>query len=277
MMRGLQMLALTWLAIWSGWGLACSCVESSLSHHVQSAVAVFEGVIMSIGPADPSSLSIVNQKIEFDVQRIWKGQVGARQALFVNTDGASCGVYYRPEDIGQRQVVFAYWSFASHWLPEAQVQPGTGVYSTSLCAGNFRVYQELAPMPELGPFTAPLPWGELKPPASQMLLSQELNALPTACAPLNRAKFWSVLETPLAAEHPAATAVAAYLRQHDRTRRWLAKRQVYWLQGMDGQIGYCRVFVRPGKPCGNAVLIATQKADQWSIDAGGIDQHCSSH
>ena len=104
--------------------LACSCITQPKTQVAEGAAVAFTGTasgmsqFFGLGTAcSPSSASRVG--VTFEVETVYKGDVGKRATVFSAADGASCGATF---ELGKRYTVFA-------------VRNGEAL-ETDLCRGN---------------------------------------------------------------------------------------------------------------------------------------------
>jgi hypothetical protein len=89
--------------------LACTCAPSSKARLGEAAAVVFTGVVAGISrPFDIRSACTVSSMdpvfVAFDVESVYKGEVGKRATVGTVVSGASCGATF---EMAKRYTVFA--------------------------------------------------------------------------------------------------------------------------------------------------------------------------
>lgn len=101
--------------------LACSCVPFTLEERAERASAVFTGVVTRVSafPFGANCSSAAPVSVTFDVETVYKGEVGRTIVVQTVASGASCGFTF---EHGKRYTVFP-WSYE-------------GKLDAGLCRGN---------------------------------------------------------------------------------------------------------------------------------------------
>lgn len=78
-------------------GLACTCSEQSVPDALAYADVVFAGTVTAVQMVDDAKSWEPRVIIDFDVARVWKGEVGKSFALHTNLEHSSCrGIHTDP-------------------------------------------------------------------------------------------------------------------------------------------------------------------------------------
>jgi hypothetical protein len=129
-------------------GLACTCLPSSVQDGLRQADVVFRGTIKSVSflePNDPGSRVVV----EFEVSRVWKGNLKSRFKMHSVVETSFCEGFYRNWLVkGKELVVYAFRG--SPWLS------GRG-YTTNICTRTGPVADRKEDLEQLGEGRLPKP------------------------------------------------------------------------------------------------------------------------
>ena len=132
---------LLWLLAGTGTAHACSCVlPGTPVQELEKNAAVFAGQVVAVrhsfglesmlfGPGDRTT-------VEFNVETVWKGNVGQDMTITTPPTGGSCGV---PFEEGQEYLVYAYDSTHQD-----------GGYSTGICTRTKLLAEAKEDLDELG-------------------------------------------------------------------------------------------------------------------------------
>lgn len=284
--------------------LACTCSEQTVPDALADADVVFAGTVAAVRMVDDAKSWEPRVIVDFDVARVWKGEVGKSFALHTNLEHSSCrGIWSSLAKPGEVVLVYANRSTGAEWKGNAQggarnarsftlrgdrrrvanrrLLRGVGdddrVYTTDICTRTQHVRYAVDDFEQLGTFTdlAPLPL--LPDKALVESLRPVYNGLPSACANLTDAKRWAVLEP----DPDIAAKLIAMLEQGPLYASIpLEGRPAYtqhWVTDAERRLGFCRVAQDPEQVCGNTTIVFVREHDgHWRYGEGAISNYCPS-
>lgn len=162
-------LALTAAALWllagSGTVHACSCVmPGAPAEELKSHAAVFAGQVVSLSQPNrfgqAVSPSFAETGVEFQVNRVWKGDVGENTRITTPPTGGACGV---PFVEGEEYLVYAYAS--------AQEDGG---YAANICSRTRPLSEAAEDLEALGEGNPPATGGPVSEPQASLVASPYL-------------------------------------------------------------------------------------------------------
>lgn len=284
--------------------LACTCSEQSVPDAFEHADVVFAGTVKAVRMVDDAKGWEPRAIVDFDVARIWKGEVGQSFTLHTNLERSSCqGLGSGLAKPGEVLLVYAYSGTGAEWKGNAQggarnagsftmrgdrrrvanrrllnsVGDEERVYTTDICTRTQPVLYAVEDFEQLGAFAELAPLSVMPDKALVESRRPVYNSLPDACGHLTDAKRWSEQEP----VPNIAAALITMLEQGPLYANIPPDRRPaythYWVTDSEMRIGFCRVSQEPERVCGNTSLVFVREQDgSWRYGEGGVSGYCPS-
>jgi hypothetical protein len=199
--------------------LACTCSEESVPDALEYADAVFAGTVKAVRMVDEAKGWEPRVIVDFEVARVWKGQVGQSFTLHTNLEHSSCrGMAAGLAKPGKVLLVYANSGTGAEWKGKPQggarnagsftqrgdrprvadggllnsVGDEDRVYTTNICTRTQQVLYAVEDFEQLGAFTDLAPLPVMPDKALVESLRPVYNSPPRDCSNLTDAKRWSV-------------------------------------------------------------------------------------
>jgi hypothetical protein len=284
--------------------LACTCSEQSVPDALEHADVVFAGTVKDVRMVDDAKDWEPRVIVDFDVARVWKGEVGQSFTLHTNLEHSSCrGMGNSLAKPGEVLLVYANSGAGAEWKGNAQggarnagsftmrgdrrrvadrrllnsVGDEDRVYTTDICTRTQRVRYAVEDFEQLGAFTDLASLPVMPDKALVESLRPVYNGLPSDCGSLTDAKRWSVQEpTP-----DIAAKLVAMLEQGPLYASVPLDRRPaythYWVTDAEMRLGFCRVSQEPERVCGNTTMVfVRERGDSWRYGEGRVSSYCPS-
>ncbi|WP_152452008.1 hypothetical protein [Microbulbifer sp. THAF38] len=274
----------------------------------ESADVVFAGIVDNFTLVDSKEEWEPRILLEFDVARVWKGNISSKFTMHTNVEGSSCGGFFREFlKPGTNLIVYGFGRKAENWnnkqidgAPNAASLSIIGdrktiknhksideltddeiVYTTNICARTGLVLYAVNDFKELGKFKEYRKLDVKPDPIALDAITWKQNSLPDGCGELGNARRWEAINRP-----PMNSIELISLLEDGSMYKSIPKPRItrykdFWVSDKNGNYGLCRRSVDPEIVCGQATieysLVSSDNESnqkQWKVTYGGVQTYC---
>ncbi|MED5523634.1 MAG: hypothetical protein VX447_02595 [Pseudomonadota bacterium] len=287
---------------------ACTCVPLSVDEAKNSADVVFAGIVKNYTLIDSKEEWEPRILLEFNVARVWKGDISGEFTMHTNVEGSSCGGFFREFlKPGTNLIVYGFGREAKNWknnhidgAPNANSLSVIGdrkkiknhksideltdkeiVYTTNICTRTGLVLYAVDDFKELGEFKEYRKLDVKPDPIALDAITWKQNSLPDECGELGNARRWEVINKPPINSMELISLLEDGSMYKSIPKPRITKYKDYWVSDENGNYGLCRRSVDPEIVCGQATieysLVSADgepKQKQWKVASGGVQTYC---